>query len=152
MQQIQRLFDIRHSSSGMTSAWIITRKTRNNPKEKWQLCTLSVLYGSYTQGLPAAHTHTHAHEHRHNGCSEQETNIGFVTFETLMFKPKGRAHSNVFIHLHKHHLSRRRQLLKQRKFSGSPGASQSAGAQLWFSPRRSVFQVSKKHSEYCWWC
>lgn len=62
----------------------------------------------------------------------QETNIWFVTLETLMFKPKGRAHSNVFIHLHKHHLSRHRQLLKQWKFSGSLRASQSVGAQLWF--------------------
>lgn len=60
-----------------------------------------------------------------------------------MFKPKGRAHSNVFIHLHKHHLSRRRQLLKQRKFSGSLCASQSVGAQLWFQRTRSVFQVSE---------
>lgn len=60
-----------------------------------------------------------------------------------MFKPKGRAHSNVFIHLHKYHLSRRRQLLKQRKFTGSLHASQSAGAQLWFHEAGTFFKCQK---------
>lgn len=68
-----------------------------------------------------------------------------------MFKPKGRAHSNVFIHLHKHHLSRHRQLLKQQKFSGSLCASQSVGAQLWFH-EPVAFSSVRKRSEYRWWC
>lgn len=57
----------------------------------------------------------------------------------------------MFIHLHKHHLSRRRQLLEQRKFSGSLCASQSVGAQLWFHEPGSFSSV-RKRSEYCCWC
>lgn len=60
-----------------------------------------------------------------------------------MFKPKGRAHRNVFIHLHKHHLSRRRQLLKQRKFSGSRVRQPISGGPAVALPTRSVFQVSE---------
>lgn len=90
-----------------------------------------------TQTLPHVHPSGNNNEGR-----MRETNIWFVTFETLMFKPKGRAHSNVFIHLHKHHLSRHRQLLKHRKFSGSLHTSQSTPAQLWYHhPDR--FQVSE---------
>lgn len=88
-------------------------------------------------------TSPHVHpSSNNNGGRMQETNIWFVTFETLMFKPKGRAHSNVFIHLHKHHLSRHRQLLKHRKFSGSLHASQSTPAQLWYH-HTDRFQVSE---------
>ncbi|MEQ2161638.1 hypothetical protein GOODEAATRI_011502 [Goodea atripinnis] len=69
-------------------------------------------------------------------------NIGFVTFETLMFKPKGRAHSNVFIHLHKHHLSRCRQLLKQRKFSSSRRGEPISRGPAVVSQTRSVFKCN----------
>lgn len=90
-----------------------------------------------TQTLPHVHP-----SGNNNEVGMRETNIWFVTFETLMFKPKGRVHSNVFIHLHKHHLSRRRQLLKHRKFSGNLHTSQSTPAQLWYH-HTDRFQVSQ---------
>lgn len=69
-----------------------------------------------------------------------------------MFKPKGRAHSNVFIHLHKHHLSRRRQLLKQRKFSSSRARRANQWGPSCGFHKPVVFSSVRKRSEYRRWC